>query len=179
MWATQVVSQDSGRNLFIRSRTRGLDKHCRGSGAAELVRRAIASREIKTLLKGFERFYSKNNPKSDQVKLPFCMDLALKAKAILLQTQFKRIQRGSRSHIILQRRIVVSMVMRITFLLRKSEHIGSMDKQPISRRTVTFFDKYNRAIPYKEVGLNMKAQSVLANIHYSKTFIINGPNTPE
>lgn len=147
----------------------GLDKHCRGSGAAELVRRAIASREIKTLLKGFERFYSKNNPKSDRVKLPFCMDLALKAKAILLQTQFKRIQQGSRSHIILQRRIFVSMVMGITFLLRKSEHIGSMDKLPISRRAVTFFDKYNRAIPYKEVGLNTKAQSVLANIQYSKT----------
>ena len=58
--------------------------------------------------------------------------------------------------------------MGINFLLRKSEHIGSMDKLPISRKAITFFDTYDQAIPYQLVGLDKKAHSVLANIQYPK-----------
>ena len=140
----------------------------REAAAAATIRAATKSREVKALLKGFERFYDKCNPQAGRDKLPFCMDMALMAREVLQSWQFSGLKNDSIDHSTAWQRVFVSMSTGISFMLRKSEHIGSKDYPPIKRRVITFFDAAGYAIPYAAVGY-VQAGSVLVNVTFAKT----------
>ena len=96
------------------------------------------------------------------------MDLALKAREVLLSRTYYAKQFNDADNEVLRRRVFVSMIVGITFMLRKSEHIGSTDKDPINRLDVTFFDESGQRILYKDVGKRV-AQSVILNVQFAKT----------
>ena len=122
------------------------------------------SKEIKLLTKGFQRFYDKRNPKSGRMKTSFGMDLALRAKRIMLSKAAGPVA------VMQADRLFTCMAVGIFFMLRRSEHIHSArgTATPVHRRNLTFFDEQNRVIPYLLIG-KTKAEIVTLNVEFSKT----------
>jgi len=132
-------------------------------------REALKAKEIKLLARGFQRFYDRRNPAAGRVKLPFGMDLALKAKTIMTsQNIFATISRSNADKQIRQERTFVAMAVGIHFMLRKSEHIWSNGTAtPMKRTHLVFFDKQDKHIPYDQVGLT-RAMIVMSNVEFAK-----------
>ena len=131
-------------------------------------RKAIVSKEVKMIYKGFLDSYDKEHPRALRKKLPWGLDLVMKS----IQMMSKRKLYGERGILatrLLRKRIVLCQIVGIMFMLRKSEHIESKvgSVRPLRRRDITFFDKEKAAIPYALVG-HVKAQSVATNIDFSK-----------
>ena len=66
-------------------------------------RACYVSRDVKLVAKGFQRFYEKHNPEAGEFKMPFGMDLALRAKRILKE-RLKGMRNGD---VIVQRAFLV------------------------------------------------------------------------
>jgi len=139
----------------------------RDKTAARIIREASTSKEIQYITQGLQRHHDKYNPKSGRVKLPFCMDMALEAREDLTLFAFPRVQTNSVIHSVMALRIFVCMAIGIMFMLRKSEHFGSGDKEQISRRGFTFFDEHDHIISYNRIGI-MLAHRVAINVSFSK-----------
>jgi len=136
---------------------------------------ASKSREIKTLLRGFERFYRKRNPASGEVKIAFGMDLAVRCKKLMEKQRYLLHEAGDDRTVAasMRKRIYVCMAVGIFFMLRCSEHM----RLPTGRRStatlmlrkhVVMFGQDGRIIPYVMVG-KIRAQSVTLNVTFAKT----------
>jgi hypothetical protein len=141
----------------------------RNTEAAEIIRRATSSREVKFILQGLQKRHDERFPKSGRIKLPFCMDMALAAKDDLEQVAYSSSNSTTLPMRLLEAsRVFVCMAVGIMFMLRKSEHFGSRDKAQIRRRGFTFFDECDRVIPYRLIGIR-RARRVAINVQFSKT----------
>jgi hypothetical protein len=152
---------------------------------SNLFREATNQKEIKLLAKGFQRRYDKYNPKSERMKIPFGMDLAMLARNemnvnndfnLLISETLPVNERprmkdsiGERAAM-LRMSVFVCMTVGINFLLRRSEHmnISNSTAKVLTRQNIIFFDYENNIIKYTMIG-TVKARSVTANIQYSKT----------
>ena len=141
----------------------------RDKDAARAIRCAAASKEVTETLKGFQRHQDRKSSKASRTKIPFCLDMALAAKKDLVDFKFKHVGPGSKDHRTLQMRIFACMCVGITFMLRKSEHIGSIDVKQLRKRELKVFDKKNNLIKYCDIGGNIQAQRLVINIEFSKT----------
>lgn len=133
-------------------------------------REASNSKEIKLLSRGLQRSYNLRNPAAGRIKLPFGMDLALRAKIIMVEKNMLAERgRNGRDIDVLRERTFVAMAVGIHFMLRKSEHIHSASgvASPIKRKHLTFFDEEDQVIPYLKVGL-IKAKRVISNVEFAK-----------
>jgi hypothetical protein len=136
--------------------------------SATPFRQALLSREVKIVAAGFTRQYDKKNSKASKIRLPYCMDLALKSReAMRVRKAFK--SAGPNMEGILRKRIFVGQVMGISFMLRKSEYIYSASNTAIelTKDHATFFDYSDNPIPYDQVG-RIKAKVVALNIEFAK-----------
>ena len=136
--------------------------------AARAIRSAATSKEVTETLKGFQRYQERKRSKASRTKIPFCLDMAMAAKKDLVDFNFKNVVHGSKDHRTLQLRIFICMCVGITFMLRKSEHIGSIDVRQIRKRDLTFFDNKNTIIKYQDVG-KVQSHRLVINVEFSKT----------
>ena len=129
------------------------------------------SKGIRMILKGFEKFYNKTNPKSNRIKLPYGMDLAIRSKLVMRKKDmFKNITRkGHSAQAILQKRMLVVQKVGILGLLRCSEHIHNKRATavPFIRKNLTFHDAEGNVIPYPKIGL-IRAASLHMNVKFAK-----------
>lgn len=136
--------------------------------SAKSFRAAVRSEEVKLTARGFQRQFNKSNPKANRIKLPYCLDMALKSKQSMTRRDaFKK--QGPQAAEMLQARIFLGQLLGIVFMLRKSEYIYSpkATATELTRRHVTFFDHRDKPIPYHLVG-EIKARSVVLNIEFAK-----------
>ena len=136
---------------------------------------ASRSREIKALLKGFDRFYRKRNPASGEVKAAFGMDLAVRCQRVMEKMHYLVKEAGGSRAVAgsMRRRIYVCMAVGIFFMLRCSEHMrlpaGRKSTATLMlRKHVVMFDQEGRIIPYVMIGVR-RAHSVTLNVKFAKT----------
>lgn len=133
-------------------------------------RRAMNGKEIKLIMKGFTKRYDRKNPKADKIRMPYGYDLAIRSKKVMRKLNMF----NGEDERILRQRIFVCQVVGITFLLRKSEHIASVNRKgraivPLCRKHITFFNGKGKAIKYKNVGTEKyKAETVTLNVRFAK-----------
>ena len=101
------------------------------------------------------------------------MDYASRSK-VVMKKRSTFSEYGTDGMRIKRKQAFVAQALPIYFLLRKSEHIavlaGAVKGTAITltRQHITFFDKFENAISYDNVGIIMAA-SVAVNVPYSKT----------
>ena len=102
------------------------------------------------------------------MKLPFGMDLALKARTVMKESQ--QFSSGGDDAVMLRYRIVVALCLSIYFMLRCSEHIFSKKATAVklTRRMFTFMDAKGSLMAYSQIGV-VQAESVAINVPYGKT----------
>jgi hypothetical protein len=133
---------------------------------------------IVTLLKGYQRPYDRANPKAKKVKIPFLLEMALKARQLVIQGQIR-----IHGHLCTNTqpitdqiggwRIHIASLIGIFFLLRKSEFLEidprkRSDITSCTRQDFHFFDEKEQSIPYSMVGRVM-ARRIRLTINFSKT----------
>jgi len=126
------------------------------------------SKQVKMVISGFQKIFKKKNPKSNRVKIPFGLDLAIASKAIMRATGMFAACEPQRE--MLETRVFVCETVGIVFMLRKSEHIinKKSSKLPLLRSQVLLFDKDSKPISYTDIGI-IKAWAITLNIQFSKT----------
>jgi hypothetical protein len=137
-------------------------------GVVNGFREASRSKQVKLVIRGFQKFYDKHSPAAGRMKLPFTMDLALKAKELMDFSQF--FGPSSDAAQLLTERVYTAMAVGIFFMFRCSEHIESKRgvATPVRRDQVVFFDSSGAHIPYSSVG-QISAAKVTINVPFSKT----------
>ena len=133
-----------------------------------IFRNIYTSREVKKVGNGFFRMYHEKCSDAERMKLPFGMDLALKARTVMKQSQ--QFSSSGDNAVMLRYRIFVALCLGIYFMLRCSEHIHSKKATAVklTRRMFTFMDAKGSLIAYSQIGV-VQAESVAINVPYGKT----------
>ena len=137
---------------------------------ANMIRAVTRSTDYKLIKKGLTKRHAQRVPESSKLRIPFCTDMALLTMPELYSRTLGGFAPGTPQHALLARRVYVSMLTGICFILRKSEHIGAKGvkgKPPIKRKSFTFFDARG-VIPYDQIGPGRPADLVTINIDFSK-----------
>jgi len=140
----------------------------RRAECSQLFRKVTHSKEVKLVLKGFQRRYEECNPRANKIVLPYGYDLAILSRTVPENLQLFK---GKDAEVLMQRAFVCQ-VMGITFLLRKSEHIIKKSKHedrktPLHRNQIVFFTRGQIPIAYKDIG-NIEAHAVVLNVKFAK-----------
>lgn len=139
--------------------------------------KACKSPVITVLLKGYQRPYDRANPKYMKVKIPFLLEMAMKARQMVLQGTIRVHGRQcTTSNLIIDQlggwRIHIAAITGIFFLLRKSEFLESDPKKrsgitSCMRQDFRFFDEKEEIIPHDMVGYTI-ARRIRLTINFSK-----------
>ena len=187
------IAPQSIENVYIPGILSALTFH----DADTPMRLAYDSRPVRDTLKGFKKLHAEKSPEGAQIKVPWSVNLANKAKTILVSKDAVLAQLRGLSADLLElaiRRLHIAMLFGIFFLLRKSEFldetpteksgraatttaIGSSSsgaarssrtkKSTALRRFVIFYDEQNREIPYEKIGIT-RASRIMFDVHRGK-----------
>ena len=129
----------------------------------DTVSGAINTKEVRLIIKGFERFYRRHNPAANTMKVAYGMDLALRSQGCMDSVK------GPHREVACERMFVIQAVG-IMFMLRRSEHVYYKDgkRPPLLRRHVVFWDEDGKDLPYESIGPR-RAIKVSLNVTFSKT----------
>jgi hypothetical protein len=122
------------------------------------------------LYTGLTNIYNKLNPKALRTKIPFGLDMALKAQTLMNKEHRFEPQHNVVIASLLRDRIYLAMAVGIFFMLRKSEHMtNNGDETTLLRGNIIFYYLNNEIIPYNLVGNSgHQAHRVFLLIKYSK-----------
>lgn len=188
------MSPKSIENVYIPGILSALTFH----DADEPMRLAYNGRSVRDTMKGFKNLHAETSPEGAQIKVPFTVNMANKAKTILESKDVVLAQlRGLSADLqdLAIRRLHISMIFGIFFLLRKSEFLDETpaakdegfanatvaDKPSSSagaassrtkkstavRRFVVFYDEQNHEIPYDKIGIT-RASRIMFDVHRGK-----------
>jgi hypothetical protein len=134
------------------------------------IEAACKCKEVRLLLRGFQRFYDKNHPKASRMKIAYGMDLAVESQRTMVGMSGSDVRSAdARRDFTLRQRLFVCQAVGVMFMLRRSEHVYyKSGKAPLLRKHLTFFDKAGGVIPYWRIG-SVPAKKVVINVTFSKT----------
>ena len=125
--------------------------------------RAISSKQVKFILRGFTRIYSAMHPEGENKKVAFTIELSTH---VLEALKFFKCHQHDPWRL---EAILFAIELGIYFLLRKSEYLPTSQVNCGRQwKHVKFFDCEGRQIAWSDIG-RIKAEEMLLNIDKSKT----------
>ena len=153
------MSPHSMKNVYLG----GISNHFVELNVRNQFDRAMATKFIKYVLRGYTRIYSKMHPESGMKKVAFTIELTTHTMAAMEHAGLFK------SDLIKREAIMFALVLGIYFLLRKSEYLStSKDNKGRKWKHVRFMDRGGKVIPWAFVGRTQAVEMVL-NVDTSKT----------